>query len=233
MEYVILFLEGIITFISPCLLPMLPIYITYFIGDLDSEDIKSEDIKSADHKFRALKNALGFVLGFSIVFVLLGAAAGSIGSFLYKYNKLINVVTGGIIVIFGLSYLGIIKIPAFSKVYRKNTNIEPVKFYKAILFGMVFSIGWTPCVGTFLGSALLLAANSQTVLKGSLMLLSFSLGLGIPFIISALLLDSMMGALEFIKRHHIIINRVAGIFLILIGLLMMTGQFARFLGLFV
>ena len=98
---------------------------------------------------------------------------------------------------------------------------------------MVFSIGWTPCVGTFLGSALLLAANSQTVLKGSLMLLSFSLGLGIPFIISALLLDSMMGALEFIKRHHIIINTVAGIFLILIGLLMMTGQFARFLGLFV
>ena len=228
MEYVILFLEGIITFISPCLLPMLPIYVTYFIGDLDDGDTKT-----VNHKFMALKNAIGFVLGFSIVFVLLGAAAGSIGSFLYKYNKLINVVTGGIIVIFGLSYLGIIKIPAFSKVYRKNTNIEPVKFYKAILFGMVFSIGWTPCVGTFLGSALLLAANSQTVLKGSLMLLSFSLGLGIPFIISALLLDSMMGALEFIKRHHIIINRVAGIFLILIGLLMMTGQFARFLGLFV
>lgn len=225
MEYVVLFLEGIITFVSPCLLPMLPIYITYFIGDTDDE-------LNANSRMIALKNSIGFVIGFSIVFVLLGAAASTVGSFIFLHSRTINIITGTIIVLFGLSYLGFIKIPILSKDYRRRSSVEPVKFGKAILFGMVFSIGWTPCVGTFLGSALLIAANSQTVIKGSLMLLSFSLGLGIPFIISALLLDNVMGAIEVINKHHKAINRVAGVFLILIGMMMITGQFARFLGLF-
>lgn len=225
MEYLILFLEGIITFVSPCLLPMLPIYITYFIGD-------TEDELDANNRMTALKNSIGFVLGFSIIFVLLGAAASTVGSFIFIHNRAINMVTGSIIILFGLSYLGLIKIPILSKDYRRSSSVEPVKFGKAVLFGMVFSIGWTPCVGTFLGSALLIAANAQTVIKGSLMLLSFSLGLGIPFIISALLLDNIMGAIEVINKHHKTINRFAGIFLILIGVMMMTGQFARFLGLF-
>lgn len=227
MDYFILFLEGIITFTSPCLLPMLPIYITYFIGDLE------EGADKGEHKMRALKNAIGFVIGFSIVFVLLGAAAGSVGRFLYDHNRLINIITGSIVVLFGLSYLGVIKLSFLNRTYKAKNDIEPVKFWKAILFGMVFSIGWTPCVGTFLGSALLIAANSQTVLKGSLMLLSFSMGLGIPFIISAVLLDKMMGAISFIKKHYTAINAVAGVFLVLIGLSMMTGLFTRFLGLFV
>ncbi len=227
MEYLILFLEGIITFVSPCLLPMLPLYVSYFIGDAEATGQNNPN-----HKVMAFKNALGFVLGFSMVFVLLGAAAGSVGSFFFKHVRLINFVTGTVIVAFGLSYLGIIKISFLNKTHKKNPALEPVKFGKAILFGMVFSVGWTPCVGTFLGSALLIAANSQTVLKGSLMLLAFSMGLGIPFIISAILLDNLMGAISFIKRNHILINRIAGIFLLIIGLIMMTGQFGRFLGLF-
>lgn len=227
MEYGILFLEGIITFVSPCLLPMLPIYITYFIGDLEAEELESK------HRTMALKNSIGFVLGFSIIFVLLGAAAGTVGSFLFVHSKAINLVTGLIVLLFGLKYLGLIKISFLNKSYHRNTEIEPAKFGKAVLFGMVFSIGWTPCVGTFLGSALLIAANSQTVVKGSLMLLSFSLGLGIPFIVSALLLENVMGAVDIIHRHHKKINLFSGMFLIIIGILMMTGQFARFLGLFV
>lgn len=227
MDYLILFLEGIITFISPCLLPMLPLYVSYFIGETE----KQKDL-TITGRLMAVKNALGFVIGFSIVFVLLGAAAGSVGKFIFQHSKLINIVTGSIVLVFGLSYLGIIRLPFLNKSFKRSSNVEPVQFGKAILFGMVFSIGWTPCVGTFLGSALLIAANSQTVLKGSLMLLSFSMGLGIPFIISAVLLDNMMGAIDFIRRHHKIINGISGVFLIMIGLLMMTGQFARFLGLF-
>lgn len=226
MEYLILFLEGVITFISPCLLPMLPIYITYFIGDVEQSDT------SGEHKLRALKNSAGFVLGFSIVFVLLGAAAGTVGRFMFEHSRLINIITGAVIIFFGLSYLGVIKLSILSGTYRAKSDIEPVKFGKAVLFGMVFSIGWTPCVGTFLGSALLIAANSQTVVKGSLMLLSFSMGLGIPFMISAVLLDKMMGAIDFIDKHHAIIHKLAGILLILIGITMMTGHFAKLLTVF-
>ena len=227
MDYLILFMEGIITFISPCLLPMLPIYITYFIGDIqgDSSNKNSE-------KLRALKNSAGFVLGFSIIFVLLGAAAGTVGRFMFEHNRIINIVTGVIIILFGLSYLGVIKLSFLNKTIRAKNDVEPVKFSKAVLFGMIFSIGWTPCVGTFLGSALLIAANSQTVVKGSLMLLSFSMGLGIPFMISAVLLDQMMGAIGFIKRNYNTINKIAGIFLIFIGLLMVSGYFQRFLVIF-
>lgn len=225
MAYGILFLEGIITFISPCLLPMLPIYISYFIGDV-------EDERPASSRKMALINSIGFVIGFSMVFVALGAAASTIGSYLFLHQRGINIITGLIILLFGLNYLGIIRIPFLSKDYRKQSRVEPVKFTKAILFGMIFSIGWTPCVGTFLGSALLIAANSQTVLKGSMMLLSYSLGLGIPFILSALLLDNMVGAIHSVDRHYRVLNRLAGIFLIGIGILMITGHFARFLGLF-
>ncbi|MDO4711894.1 MAG: cytochrome c biogenesis CcdA family protein [Peptostreptococcaceae bacterium] len=225
MEYLILFLEGVITFISPCLLPMLPIYITYFIGDADHSD-------GGGYKLRALKNSAGFVLGFSIVFVLLGAAAGTIGRFMFEHTRLINWITGAVIVFFGLSYLGVIKLSILQRTYRAQSDIEPVKFGKAILFGMIFSIGWTPCVGTFLGSALLIAANAQTMVKGSLMLLAFSMGLGIPFMISAVLLDKMMGAIDLIDRHHTLIHRIAGGLLIVIGITMMTGHFSRFLMIF-
>ncbi len=227
MDYLILFLEGVITFISPCLLPMLPIYITYFIGDVQG-DLENKNAK----KLRALKNSAGFVLGFSIVFVLLGAAAGTVGRFLFEHQRLINIVTGAIIVLFGLSYLGVIKLAFLNKTIRAKNDVEPVKFGKAVLFGMIFSIGWTPCVGTFLGSALLIATNSQTVLKGSMMLLSFSMGLGIPFMISAVLIDQMAGTLNFIKRNYKTINRIAGVFLIFIGLLMITGYFQQFLVMF-
>lgn len=227
MEYLVLFLEGIITFISPCLLPMLPIYITYFIGDVGEQE------QAGGHKLRAFVNSLGFVIGFTIVFVALGAMAGTFGRFMYDHQRLINIITGIIIVVFGLSYLGIIKLSFLNQSFGVKNEVEPVKFGKAILFGMIFSIGWTPCVSTFLGSALLIAANSQTVLKGSLMLLSFSMGLGIPFMISAVLLDQMMGAINFIKKNYLLINKIAGIFLIVIGIMMMSGYFAKFLNLFI
>ena len=219
-------MEGIITFISPCLLPMLPIYLTYFIGDVSDENL-------GDNKHKAFKNAIGFVIGFSIVFVLLGATASSIGILLKQYRTIVNIVTGLFIIVFGLSYLDIIKLPILNKFFRVESKVEPVKFGKAIIFGMIFSIGWTPCVSTFLGSALLVAANSDTVAQGSLLLLSYSLGLGLPFIVSAILIDKMTKTLEFINKNYKTIKRFSGVLLIILGILIMSGYMHRIMSIFI
>lgn len=220
MEFFIAFLEGIITFISPCLLPMLPIYISYFAGQTHP-----------DNKYTALINALGFVLGFTVIFVLLGAFAGSIGSFLMAYNTMVNIIGGIIIIIFGLNFMDVLNIPFLNTNRQMNLNHSRTGFFAAMLFGIVFSIGWTPCVGAFLGSALMMAASSGDTLKGILMLLSFSLGLGIPFVVSALLIERLKSTFDFIKRHYQLINRISGGVLIIIGLLMATGLLGYLLSL--
>lgn len=210
MQYLIVFLEGITTFISPCLLPMIPIYITYFAGS------------NADKK-QTLKNALGFVLGFTIIFTLLGAFAGSIGVLLRQYQTAVNIVSGAIVILFGLNFLGVLKINLFRGGKSYNANGKKAGFFSSVLFGMVFSIGWTPCVGAFLGSALLMASQQGSALLGVLMLLLYSLGLGIPFLLSAVLIERLTAAFDFIKRHYKVINIISGVFLILVGILMMTG----------
>lgn len=217
MQYFISFLEGIITFISPCLLPMLPIYLSYFAGG-------SEDTSS----LRTLKNALGFVLGFTLVFVAMGALAGTVGSFFKGHQTLVNLVCGLVIIVFGLHYLGILKINLFRGM-RGSMNQRTLGFFSSLLFGIIFSVGWTPCVGAFLGSALMLASQQGQVLTGVLMLLCYSLGLGIPFVISAILIDRLKGAFDFIKRNYRMINLLCGGLLILVGILMMSGLLGRFL----
>jgi len=219
MQYLIAFLEGMITFISPCLLPMLPIYISYFAGGGQRSTGKT------------LKGALGFVTGFTIVFVALGALAGTVGSFLREYQTAVNIVSGMIVVIFGLNFLGVFKLNLFQGSQR-SMNTENLGFFTAVLFGMVFSVGWTPCVGAFLGSALMLASQQAHAVQGMLMLLAYSLGLGIPFILSAVLIDYLKTAFTWIKRNYGIINIISGIALVLIGILMMTGTLGRLLGIF-
>lgn len=211
MQYIISFLEGIITFISPCLLPMIPIYITYFVGGGERSTKKT------------LLGALGFVSGFTLVFVAMGALAGTLGSFLTKYQTIVNIVSGVIVIFLGLNFLGVFKINLF-KGNAKEINTENMNFFSAALFGIVFSLGWTPCVGAFLGSALMLASQQGSVLVGVLMLLCYSLGLGIPFVLSALLIDQLKAAFDFIKKHYSVINRISGALLILVGVLMATGK---------
>ena len=218
MQYFISFLEGIITFISPCLLPMLPIYVSYFAGGGERSTKKT------------VVGALGFVTGFTIVFTALGALAGTIGSLLIKYQTVVNIVSGLIVIIFGLNFLGVLNFNFFHGT-RKNVDTENMGFFSAALFGMIFSIGWTPCVGAFLGSALMLASTQAHMVKGVLMLLSYSLGLGIPFIVSAVLIDKLKGAFNFIKSNYEIINKISGVFLILVGLSMATGLLGRLLSL--
>ncbi len=218
MEYVIAFLEGIITFISPCLLPMLPIYISYFAGGGERSISKT------------LTGALGFVTGFTVVFVAMGALAGTLGGFLKEYQTAVNIVSGLVVIFFGLHFLGLFQLKLFRGAgSRKNTGA--MGFGSALLFGVIFSVGWTPCVGAFLGSALMLASQQGHVLEGMGMLLVYSLGLGIPFIFSAVLIDYLKSVFGWIKQHYRIINIISGSFLVLVGILMATGSLGWLLGL--
>ncbi len=216
MQYIVSFLEGIITFISPCLLPMLPIYVTYFAcgGERNTST--------------TLKNAFGFVLGFTIVFMAMGALAGTVGSFLTEHQTAVNIISGAVVVFFGLCYLGAFKVNIFRGT-ALSAGTENLGFFSSALLGMVFSVGWTPCVGAFLGSALMLASQQGHVTAGTIMLLLYSAGLGIPFVISALLIDRLKSAFAFIKNHYRIINIVCGCMLIAIGILMAFGAINRLL----
>ena len=217
MDYIISFLEGIITFISPCLLPMLPIYVSYFAGG-------ESDLK------KTVLGSLGFVSGFTVVFVALGAFAGSVGGILIKYKTYVNILSGALIIFFGLNYLGVFDFNIFRggiSAGRKNAG----GFFSAAVLGMVFSVGWTPCVGVFLSSALILASRKASTVKGMLMLLSYSLGLGVPFVMSAVLIDRLKDAFEVIKKNYKTVNMVSGILLILIGIFVMTGGMGRLVSL--
>ena len=218
MQYVISFLEGIITFISPCLLPMLPIYISYFAGGGERSTKKT------------LTGAIGFVVGFTVVFTLMGALAGTVGSFLKEHQTAVNIISGIVVIFFGLNFLGVFKLNLFRGSDR-SVDTSNMGFFSAMLFGMVFSLGWTPCVGAFLGSALMLASQQGSVLAGTLMLLAYSLGLGVPFILSAVLIDKLKSAFDWIKRNYKVINIVSGSLLILIGILMAAGTLGRLLSL--
>lgn len=206
MQYLISFLEGIVTFISPCLLPMLPIYISYFAGEATDRP-----------RHRALSNAITFVAGFTLVFILLGAFAGTLGSLLTSHKTIVNIVTGLVVIVFGLNFIGVFNIGLLNKTKRSQMEVKKHSLASSFLFGIVFSIGWTPCVGAFLGSALMMASQQGSAAKGILMLFVYSMGLGIPFIISAVIIERLMTAFGWIKAHYGIITKISGILLIIVA----------------
>ena len=208
MDYVFTFIEGFASFISPCILPMLPIYISYFMG---------EDNKKVS---KAVINSIGFVLGFTIVFILLSVLASSFGGIISNNIKYVKIVFGIIIILLGLNYMEIIKIKFLNRTKGANKKAKDLNFLKSMIFGMLFSISWTPCIGTFLASALLLIAKNQNLVKGVILMLVYSIGLGIPFIISAALLEKLREAFSFIKKHYDVIKKVSGIILIIMGVYM-------------
>ena len=210
MEYVLLFLEGIATFISPCILPMLPIYILYLTGQEDKDNKK------------ILLNSIGFFIGFAFLFSILGAVFAGIGKYLSDYSNIINIIFGIIIILFGLNFIDVIKIPFINKTKKVEVKTNKKGFYQSILFGMVFGLGWTPCLGAFLGSALMMVANTGNILQGITMLLVFSLGLGVPFILSAVLIEQLKNTFNFIKKNYKIINIISAALLIIIGLYMLV-----------
>ncbi len=205
MEYVITFIEGLASFISPCILPIIPVYISYFAAE-DNNMKKS------------ILNTLGFIFGFTIIFILLGVFASTFGNAVHHYAGYINIIFGIFLIIVGLNYVGAIFIKFLNKTKGMNQKNKNLTFITSVLFGIIFSLSWTPCVGAFLSSALILASTTGSILKGAILLLIYSMGLAIPFIITTIFLEKLKTTFDFIKKHYNIINKICGSILILSGL---------------
>ncbi len=214
MQYLITFLEGIVSFASPCMLPMLPIYFSYFAVGTKS-------------KQSTFFRTVFFVLGFTFVYAVLGMFAGALGSFFVQYEKILHIVCGIVIIILGLNFLGILKLPFFKGLHAHQ---DVSGNFSAFLFGILFSVSHLPCIMALLGSALVLAAHEGTALCGIVLLIIYSLGMGIPFLVSALLMDKLKKVFDAVKKNYKIINIVSGILLIVIGILMMTGVIHHLMG---
>ena len=210
-------IEGLITFISPCVLPMIPVYVLYFAGAGEGKQTK-----------KTIARALCFVLGFTALFVLLGVFAGTLGALLIRYQREVNLICGILMILLGLHYAGILHITLLDRTVKPDVQVQPKGYLSCALLGAVFAVGWTPCTGPLLGSAMMLAASKGSMLAGATLLACYSLGMGIPFVLCAVLIDRLKGAFGFIKRHYKVINRVCGVFLVLVGLAMMTGLYSRF-----
>jgi cytochrome c-type biogenesis protein len=205
MEYIITFIEGLASFISPCILPVIPIYISYF-------GIESKNVK------KSIINAIGFTSGFSLIFILLGIFASSLGKLVHEYSSYINIILGLFLIIIGLNYMGLIIIKFLNKSGGIKQDKKELNLFSSIFFGIIFSLSWTPCVGAFLSSALILASTTGIIIKGALLLFLYSLGLAIPFIMTTIFIEKIKKTFDFIKKHYNIINKIAGSILILSGL---------------
>ena len=206
MNYIFTFLEGFASFISPCILPLLPVYISYFAGKNERKLAKS------------IINSIGFVLGFSIVFVLLGVFASTLGNYLSRKFQYTQIIFGLLIILIGLNYLEIINISFLNKsIGIKNKN-ENIGFIKSFIFGILFSVSYTPCVGMFLSSALLLVASGKNYIQGILLMIFFSLGLGLPFIISTILIEKLKNIFKIIKNNYKRVKLISGLILIIMGI---------------
>ena len=204
--FIFTFLEGFASFISPCILPLLPVYISYFAGKNERKLAKS------------IINSIGFVLGFSIVFVLLGVFASTLGNYLSRKFQYTQIIFGLLIILIGLNYLEIINISFLNKsIGIKNKN-ENIGFIKSFIFGILFSVSYTPCVGMFLSSALLLVASGKNYIQGILLMIFFSLGLGLPFIISTILIEKLKNIFKIIKNNYKRVKLISGLILIIMGI---------------
>ena len=208
MQYLITFFEGLISFIAPCVLPVIPVYISFIS-------------RNTNKKNEVLLRAFGFVLGFTVVYMALGFVSGAVGSFIVRYRRILNIITGIVCIVLALIYLDIIRIA----LHGRSREVDVNGFFSAFLFGVLYSINITPCSGAFLGSAIMMASNSATVFKGVMLLFCYSLGLAIPFITCALFIQYMESTIKFIKKNYKAINTICGIMLIVIGILMILGVF--------
>ena len=206
MTYLLTFLEGFASFISPCILPLVPLYIVYFSGT-DSKGIK-----------KALLNSISFVLGFTLIFVLMAVLASSLGSFIASNTKYIKYIFGAFSIIFGLAYLDLIKLKFLNSSQNLKFDLNNLNVIRSFIFGILFSISHTPCIGYFIGSALMLVMNEKDIINGIILMVLYSFGLGIPFIISAILIDKLKTVFNFIKKNFKYVKIVSGILLIISGL---------------
>lgn len=224
------FTAGIISFISPCVLPLIPGYLSFISG------VSVEEMKSADKKSEALKkvslNTLFFVVGFTVVFIALGASATFVGEFLLSKLAIFYKIAGVIIILLGLHIMGVFRIPFLNYEKRFHTQSKPLGPLGSFLVGLAFAFGWTPCIGPILGGILLLASNQDTVGKGIVLLSSYSLGLGIPFFVTAVSFNTFLGVFGWVRKHFRTIEIISGLFLVVIGVLIFFGSFTYISSLF-
>jgi len=212
---------GFLSFISPCVLPLIPGYLS-FVSGVSLEEMRGDAAPAA--RRQVLIASLAFVLGFSIVFVALGASASAIGQFLFKNSPLLGKIAGVLVIIFGLHTMGVFRIPLLDAEKRLQSGAKPKTLLGAVLVGLAFGFGWTPCIGPILSGILLLAGSKETVFEGVVMLAVYSLGLGIPFILTSLAINKFFAASGKIRRHYHAIEVASGGLLVLIGVLLFTDQ---------
>ena len=223
------FIAGLLTFFAPCTLPLVPAFLGIISG-ARIEDLKNPEITKTV-RWRILKNAVFYVLGFSLVFISFCVAFSYLGT-LFVIRELLEKIGGLLIIAFGLVLLGWLKIPWFDPGRRISVSFIPTPMYglwglaNSFLLGAVFALGWSPCVGPLLGSILLLASTSGTVMEGTFLLAIFSIGLGVPFIITALLIGKAFTAFGKWGNLLSMINKIAGVFLVVIGFLLILGRFS-------
>jgi len=229
--YLAALFAGFISFISPCVLPLVPFYISFISG------VSMEELRRAERQqqinLRLMLTALLFIAGFTAVFVLLGATATMIGSLLSQNFGFLSKAAGIVLVIFGLHVAGLIKIPFLNYEARFQTEGKPRSAISAFLVGSAFAFGWTPCIGPILGGILTIAGSQDTVGKGMLLLLIYSIGLGIPFFLTAVAMQRLLGAMNRVKKHFKIVEIVSGAFLIIIGVMMFFNLFTMLNGVLV
>lgn len=216
------FFAGLLSFVSPCVLPLVPPYLCYIAG------VSMDQFTGTDNEQRAANrvffSALAFVLGFSTIFVLLGAGASVIGQTLKQYSTILSYIAGGVIIIMGLHFLGIFRIALLYREARVNVQRKPAGLAGAYLIGLAFAFGWTPCIGPVLGTILAIAGMENSVQQGMILLTAYSLGLGVPFLLAAAFAKQFMSAMQRFKTHMGTVEKVMGGLLVLTGILFVTGQ---------
>ncbi len=221
--YFFIMLAGLISFLSPCVLPLVPPYLCYLGGVTFDELAQSEETMTRQAHGRIILSSVFFVLGFTTIFVALGAGASAFGQLLHSHKILLTQIAGGVIIIFGLHFLGLLRIGFLNKDTRMQTSTTNAGIFGAFLMGLAFAFGWTPCIGPILSPVMAVAADSQTVTRGISMLFVYSLGLGIPFILAAVLIRSFMRFLNSFKRHMGLFEKISGFLLIFVGFLFINS----------
>lgn len=221
-------LAGLVSFLSPCVLPLVPPYLVY-LGGTTMDQLTDESGVDSEVWRKVVLASVCFVLGFTTVFVALGAGASVVGQFIQTYKQELSMVAGGIIILFGLHFLGIFKIGLFYREARYQTNTQGASYIGAYIIGLAFAFGWTPCIGPILATILALAANEASLAAGAKMLLAYSLGLGIPFILAAVAVRPFLSFMHKFKRHLGTMEKIMGLLLVLTGIMFLTGSM-NFLG---
>lgn len=218
---------GFLSFVSPCVLPLIPSYIAFITG-ISFEDL-NEEAKAKRREILKITmiNSLFFIVGFSIIFVALGALSTFIGGFLKSNQRLIQIIGGAIIVFLGIHILGIFKVRQLYMDKRVHLSKKPRGIIGSILVGMTFAAGWTPCIGPILGSILIIASQNDTILQGIVLLSAYSLGLAVPFFLSSVLFTGFLTASSKIKKYFRVIEIISGGLLIIVGIMLISGVFNR------